>query len=170
MNKFSLQLFCIALLICSACNTSAPAQEKQDPTSTLINKASWLIGTWKNAKSKSNIYETWTMTDDLEFTGKSYLIKDGDTSFLEMISLVQDEDVLYYIPAPKNQNDGQPVPFKSTLVDENKMIFENPKHDFPQIISYQKINPDSLVAEISGTKDGQQEARTFPMRKINLPH
>jgi hypothetical protein len=46
------------------------------------------------------------------------------------------------------------------------MIFENPAHDFPQFISYTKITTDSLVAEISGTKNGQARKQRFPMKRI----
>jgi hypothetical protein len=49
---------------------------------------------------------------------------------------------------------------------DQKLVFENQQHDFPNIISYTKINADSLVAEISGVKNGQKQKQTFPMKRL----
>lgn len=131
-----------------------------------IKKAEWLIGTWENRTPKRSIYETWEKISDNEFSGKSYILKEQDTIVFETIRLVQEQDRLFYIPTVKNQNDGLPVRFTAKTISENKLVFENPKHDFPQTISYTKIDTNSLVAEISGTKNGQERKQTFPMKRV----
>jgi len=131
-----------------------------------IEKAEWLIGTWENKTSRGNIYETWSKTTDNEFSGKSYIVKEQDTIVFENIRLVQEQDGLFYIPTVKNQNDGLPVRFSTKTISETQLTFENPKHDFPQIISYIQISADSLVAEISGIKNGQERKQTFPMKRV----
>jgi len=131
-----------------------------------IKKAEWLIGTWKNTTPRGSIYETWSKANDNEFSGKSYIVKEKDTVVFENIRLVQEQDGLFYIPAVKNQNDGLPVRFATQTISETLLVFENPRHDFPQIISYTKISADSLVAEISGTKNGQERKQTFPMKRV----
>ncbi|NHN24840.1 hypothetical protein FIA58_004040 [Flavobacterium jejuense] len=131
-----------------------------------INKAKWLIGTWENKTPKGIIYETWNKSNDSQFSGKSYIIKEKDTIIFENIQLVQKQDGLFYIPIVKNQNSGLPVRFVSKIISETELVFENLQHDFPQIISYKKINSDSLVAEISGTKNGQKRRQTFPMKRV----
>jgi hypothetical protein len=45
------------------------------------------------------------------------------------------------------------------------LVFENKEHDFPQKITYTKISNDSIVAEISGMKDGKQSKESYPMKK-----
>jgi len=45
------------------------------------------------------------------------------------------------------------------------LIFEKPKHDFPQKITYNKISNDSLIAGISGMKDGKESKEKYPMKK-----
>lgn len=132
-----------------------------------LTKAEWLIGTWENKTPKGSLYETWSKINDHEFSGKSYMVKDKDTLVFEHIRLVQEEDGLFYIPTVKNQNDGLPVRFTSKTISETQLVFENPQHDFPQIISYTKINADSLVAEISGTKNGQARKQLFSMKRVN---
>jgi len=131
-----------------------------------IQKAEWLSGTWENKTRKGSIYETWTKSGQNEFSGKSYSVKDKDTIIFENIRLVRENKKLFYIPTVKNQNDGQPVRFVAKTISENQLVFENPQHDFPQIIAYTKITSDSLIAEISGTKNGQKRKQTFPMKRV----
>lgn len=132
-----------------------------------ITKAEWLTGTWENKTARGSIYETWNKTSETELAGKSYIVKEKDTVVFENIRLVQEKDGLFYIPAVKNQNDGLPVRFANKTISETQLVFENPQHDFPQVISYTKITPDSLVAEISGTKNGRERRQLFPMKRVH---
>ncbi|MEJ5995557.1 DUF6265 family protein [Pedobacter sp. Du54] len=131
-----------------------------------LSKAQWLIGTWENKTARGSIYETWVKKSDDEFLGKSYMKKENDTLVLEHIRLVKEANQLFYIPAVKNQNEGLPIRFGLKISSDTQLVFENPEHDFPQIISYTRINRDSLIAEISGTKNGQPRKQTFPMKKL----
>lgn len=135
--------------------------------SSEIRKTDWLIGTWENKTSRGIIFETWTKMSDNELFGKSYFINEKDTVVFETIRLVQKTDGLFYIPTVKNQNDGLPVRFAAKSISETQLVFENPQHDFPQVISYTKITPDSLVAEISGMNNGQERKLIFPMKRVN---
>jgi hypothetical protein len=134
--------------------------------SSNVRETEWLIGTWKNSTPKGNIYETWRRINDNELSGKSYFIKERDTIVFETIRLVQEQEGLFYIPIVKDQNNGAPVRFAATIVSETRLVFENPQHDFPQIISYTRIGPDSLRAEISGTRNGKSRKQIFPMERV----
>lgn len=131
-----------------------------------INKAEWLVGTWENKTPNGSIYETWSKISDYELAGKSYVVKEKETIVFENIRLVQEKDGLIYIPTVKDQNGGLPVRFTSTKISDTELVFENPQHDFPQIITYISIGADSLVAEISGTNNGHQRKQTFPMKRL----
>jgi hypothetical protein len=102
----------------------------------------------------------------VELSGKSYILKEKDTIVFETIQLLQEQNSLFYIPKVKNQNGDLPVRFTSKIVSDMQLIFENPQHDFPQIISYTKITADSLVAQIAGTKNGKERKQTFPMKRV----
>jgi len=128
-----------------------------------IKKAEWLIGTWENKTPRGSMYESWAKISDDELSGKSYMLKEKDTVVFETIRLVQEQNSLFYIPNVKNQNGGLPVRFATKTVSDMELVFENPQHDFPQIISYTKISKDSLVAEISGIINGKERKQTFPM-------
>ena len=148
-------------IICSVVFCAWTSNRKND-----IKKAGWLIGTWENKTPKGSIYETWNKTSDIEFAGKSYIVKEKDTIVFENIQLIQEQDGLFYIPTVKNQNNGLPVRFTTNTISETQLVFENPQHDFPQIISYTQINSDSLVAEISGTKNGKERRDVFSMKRV----
>lgn len=132
-----------------------------------IKKAEWLLGTWENKTQRGSIYETWTKTNEYELSGKSFMLKEKDTIVFETVQLLQEKSSLFYIPQVKNENEGLPVRFKEKLISDNELVFGNQLHDFPQIISYTKICADSLVAEISGTKNGKERSQKFPMKRIN---
>ncbi|MBK8635198.1 MAG: hypothetical protein IPN72_17185 [Saprospiraceae bacterium] len=131
-----------------------------------IKKAEWLIGTWENKTSRGSMYESWNKLNDSVLSGKSYIINEKDTIVFETIQIVQEENRLFYIPTVKNQNNNLPVRFAGKNITENQLTFENPDHDFPQIISYTKLGLDSLVAVISGVKNGQERKQTFAMKRV----
>lgn len=146
-----------ALLTLCTCTVKNPSN---------IKKIEWLVGTWEHKTSKGSIYETWRKADGNELVGKSYVIKNKDTILFESIRLVHEQRKLFYIPAVKDQNEGTPIRFEGKRISETHLVFENKMHDFPQVISYKKIGEDSLKAEISGLRNGKEERRYFPMRRI----
>lgn len=148
----------VGLMVCSAWNT------KQ---SNKLDSAEWLLGTWENKTAQGSIYETWSKTNEVEFAAMSYVLNKKDTIVYENIRLVLEDDELFYIPIVNNQNDGLAVRFINILSLETQLIFENKEHDFPQMISYTKKSENSLIAEISGTKNGRKRKITFPMNRLN---
>ena len=77
----------------------------------------------------------------------------------------QKGEELTYSAAVKGQNNDKPVAFKLTTQTEKQLVFENPKHDYPQKISYTQITSDSLVAKISGIQQGKPSSEQFSMKK-----
>jgi hypothetical protein len=126
----------------------------------------FLIGTWKNETSRGIIYESWTKENELELVGLGYSLANGDTTVYETLSIIKEPDAMYYIPRVMDQNEAQPVRFKAKEVTLKKLVFENPSHDFPQVITYRRIAADSIMAEISGSIDGQQRIQRFPMKRV----
>ncbi|WDF45353.1 DUF6265 family protein [Chryseobacterium sp. KACC 21268] len=156
MTKTNFALVAALLMICS-CTVKNAAH---------IRKMEWLVGTWEHTTSKGSVYETWQKANRNELSGNSYTIKNKDTLIFETIRLINEHGKLFYIPAVKDQNSGAPIRFEGKKISETQLVFENKMHDFPQVISYKKISEDSLKAEISGLRNGKEERRHFPMRRI----
>lgn len=148
------------LVLALASLTSCQAQKNES-----FVKAEWLIGTWENKTSNGTVYETWRKIAKDTFSGKNYALKDKDTVVFETILMVRENDDILYIPAVQNQNSGLPVRFKASITSEDVLTFENPEHDFPQVISYMRKGKDSLMAEISGLINGEGRSHKFPMKR-----
>jgi len=156
----------IALIcILTACSQK-PTIENEPIKPKKIAQANWLVGTWFSESGERSNYETWNIYNDSIYVGRSYSIHRGDTVSSESIKLVQQGEELNYIPTVQGQNNDMPVKFKLVSSDSNKLIFENPAHDFPQMITYWNVPPDSLIAEISGLINGEHQAQKFPMRRV----
>lgn len=130
-----------------------------------IKLSNWLIGKWENKSESGNLEETWTKVNDSTFQGQSYYIKGKDTLHFESIVLQQNGEELFYNPTVKGQNNDKPVSFKLTIITDKQLVFENPKHDYPQKITYNQITKDSLVAEISGMQQGKASSDNYSMKK-----
>lgn len=162
----------IPFLVVIALSLSIVSCQKKEEKKTvevkmypLIEKASWIIGSWGNTTKEGDLTETWTQLNDSILKGISFVQSGKDTLFTEHIEIIQKQNELFYNPRISNQNEGKMVSFKLTSSTEKELVFENPTHDFPQKITYTHISNDSLMAEISGKKDGKEEKESYPMKK-----
>jgi len=125
----------------------------------------WFLGKWENNSEQGDFKEIWKQENDSLLKGESYVTVKGDTVFHENVDLVAKQDSLFYVVSVKGENSEQPVSFYMTESSAHKVVFENPKHDFPTKIIYEKINNDSIVASISGKQNGKEVVEKFPMKK-----
>ena len=140
------------------------ATHAQTSDSDALKAFDWLNGNWMRTTSKSNSYESWTKKSMYLFDGISYSVKDNDTIIEERIKIVKDgNDIFYIADVPHNP---APVAFKLTEMSENKFVFENKTHDFPQTVVYERIADDKFIATIAGIKkDGKASAYSFEFIK-----
>ncbi len=141
----------------------AGCQKAQEPQ--MLAQSEWLLGNWENKAPEGHFLEQWNKADNEAFNGKSFFIVNKDTLFSENIELTQKDGAVFYTATVKGQNNNQPVAFKLTSSKPGELVFENPKHDYPQRIVYRKINDDSLVAIISGTQQGKKSLEQFPLKR-----
>jgi len=136
------------------------------PEQTELKEAEWLIGTWRDSEnSKPVIYENWKRINNDEFAGSNFVIRGNDTAFVESIRLVNSSEGVRYIPRKKDENH-LPVEFTTKEFSENRVVFENPRYDFPKTISYTKVTTDSLRVEIAGTKNGSGQNVFYSMVRV----
>ena len=116
--------------------------------------------------AKRTIYESWQVVSDKEMSSRSYMLRGSDTVILEKVSLVQNNDGIFYIPEVADQNQGKPVSFRLVNADKMKFTFENKEHDFPQRIIYHIVTKDSIHAWIEGTKNGKEMKSDYYFKKL----
>lgn len=161
INALRISVFIFPVLF--ACSNKST---KTNPYKQL-DSISWVIGAWENRHGDLYMYESWARHDDSTISGFSFALKGADTAFSELLNLEVRHGKLHYIPAVKEQNDGMPVVFIADgALTANTFAFSNPMHDFPQKITYRLVNPDSILAEISGTSGGTFRSEQFPMKRI----
>lgn len=167
MKKAVLYLSIItnSLLLTSCLKKEDQKNEIKSKKYTKLEDVKWLIGSWGNTTKEGNLTETWSQKNDSTLSGKTTFIAGKDTLFTETIEIIQTKDSLFYNTSVSNQNEGKIISFKSSFASKNEIVFKNSKHDFPQKIEYKKIASDSLVAKISGNKQGKESFEEYPMKK-----
>jgi hypothetical protein len=162
---------CIAVIFASSCGTDEQKGSQDTSTETpVLNKIeqlNWVLGTWQNVTPDGTFTEHWERAGEGLFSGHgSFVSPKGDTLFSEYIELEAVNDTLYYKPVVSGQNDGKETVFEGTAISSDEAVFENPAHDFPQRIIYQKPTDSTLYARIEGIKDGVEKQEEFSFKKV----
>jgi hypothetical protein len=120
-----------------------------DAQAQSLDAYTWLTGTWKQ---KGNIFEKWVFNvDRTALAGTGFKIsKQGDTTVLEKIVIRFEKGDFYYV-ADAAQNTA-PVWFKIVETTPQYFLAENPEHDFPKYIRYQRIGEKKLRATVGAGK------------------
>lgn len=137
----------VVLILCSLSTsaTSSVAQERAFALSDL----SWMAGRWQTAAGgRVQIEEHWMAPAGSSMLGMSRTVAGDKTVEFEYVRVEQRADGIYYVAHPKARCPG--TDFKLTGLTGVQAVFENPAHDFPKRIIYQKGADGSLTASIDG--------------------
>lgn len=164
LKSFSFSVILI-LAVLSSCKKETKTEVPVKTYSNLA-KAEWFIGEWGNKSAEGELTERWKKENDSVYLGESYfVVGEKDTVFAEHVRLEEANRKLSYTVSIPGQNKELPVSFEMTSATDNQIVFENPKHDFPNKIIYNLVEKDSLIAEISGLKKGKPYTEKFVMKK-----
>ena len=105
-----------------------------------------LEGTWKH--EQQDLYEHWDRLAGQNLKGLSYEVKKGRMEIREYLELEWLNGSAVYTATVPDQNSGEGITFLLKRSD-SVLVFENPAHDFPKRISYQRINDNALVVTLS---------------------
>jgi len=126
-----------------------------------IRRLSWLQGCWEADSADSSVEEQWMAPRGGTMVGVSRTVRGDRLVAYELVVVREQGEQLAYEAHPS----GQPsAVFVSRTVQGESVVFENPQHDFPQRIGYQRSGKD-LLAWIEGTRDGQVRRIDFPYRR-----
>ena len=125
-----------------------------------------LKGSWESERKKGKLIEQWTIVNDSTLHGYSFIKTGSDSIPEEKVELVLRNGKILYIAAAARQNDDKPVPFTLISIENGKYIFENKAHDFPQRITYQLADENTLNAAIYGPMDGKEIEVQFNFKRI----
>ncbi|WP_421788447.1 DUF6265 family protein [Hyphobacterium sp.] len=111
----------------------------------LANDLDWITGHWRGEDGGQVSEEIWTNGDGGLHLGVNRTVIDGQARGYEFLLIAMTEDGATYCAQPGGN---EATCFASTSVAANRAVFENPEHDFPQRIVYQR-DGDVLTATIS---------------------
>ncbi len=124
----------------------------------------WLQGCWAAPGSEAGSVEIWSSSAGGSLLGLARSVRDGRTVAHEFLQIRDDGQGIAFIAQPSGQPQAR---FPLRLLDSTQVLFENPAHDFPQRISYQRQGRDAVLAAIEGREDGRIRRIEFPMRRVS---
>jgi Domain of unknown function (DUF6265) len=147
----------------------APPPMKTEITpSTKVKLADigWLAGCWiSKPGSVSNAFESWTRPLGNMVAGMGVTVKDGKAVAYEYMRIeAKDDGTLVFTAKPFDKPEAS---FTNTSDDAKNLVFENPKHPFPQRVIYKVEKDGSIEARIDGDMKGERRAALFPMEKAD---
>jgi hypothetical protein len=122
----------------------------------------WIAGNWTGAIGRATVEENWLTPAGGAMLGVSRTVAGARMVGFEFLRIVQRDAEIYYIAQPQ----GRPTTeFKLTSATATKAIFENPKHDHPKMITYEKDAEGNLLVTVEGGEQGQHKKQQFLLRR-----
>jgi hypothetical protein len=124
-----------------------------------VGDLAWLAGCWESSRAGRHISEQWMAPEGNTLMGMSRTVAGGKTSEYEFLLIREGARGLEYVAKPSGQAEGT---FTSVRVSANEVVFENPTHDFPTRVIYQRRPAGGLTAAVEGTMNGQSRRIEYP--------
>jgi hypothetical protein len=128
---------------------------------------SFMAGCWRGGDAQTSMEEVWTRADGGTMMGTARVLAGGKTVFSEFVEVAEKPAGLVMTVALGIGKPG--VSFTRIPAGADEVVFENPKHDFPQRIRYRKQADGAVTARVEGVEKGQAKAEDFPYKKVACP-
>lgn len=107
----------------------------------------WMAGCWAGQRGGERFLERWIVADPLTLLSVAHTTKDGRMTAFEFLRVTVRDGKVLYIAQPNGRT---PTEFTATSITADRIVFENPAHDFPKRVIYQRKTADWLSASIDG--------------------
>lgn len=153
-------ILALALLLLAV--APSPRADSPPPLPSTVDSLAWIVGCWARTDAEKGSGETWRRSGD-RLVGQGRTVVGGRVAETEALEIRRDERGLVLVARPNGQ---EPTTFRLVRASGTAMVFENPFHDFPQRIVYERKG-DALDAKIEGTLvGGKKKVVPFPMTAI----
>lgn len=127
-----------------------------------IAKLAWMSGCWALDRNGTRVEEHWSSPAGGVMLGYSRTIRPSRPTSFEQIRIEAKEGELLYVPIVGKQG---PIPFTLVKSSEQEVVFENPKHDYPQRIAYKRLG-DELHARTELLDEAKPRTQSFPYKRV----
>lgn len=124
---------------------------------------SWLAGCWATPGAEPGSGEMWTSPAGGTLLGVSRTVRGGQTVAWEFMVIRDEADGTYFVAKPSGQPEAR---FRAVSLSATKAVFENPAHDFPQRVIYERRTPTAVTGRIEGTTGGRARSADFPLESV----
>ncbi|MBX3275481.1 MAG: hypothetical protein KF729_34800 [Sandaracinaceae bacterium] len=117
------------------------------PPPAALDTIGWMRGVWQaRTETGAATVELWTPTGADTWMGLGRTVEDGRVTHHEVLRMERHADGVRYVAAPAGQ---ARTAFALTRASEASARFENPDHDFPTWITYER-SQRTMTASIGG--------------------
>jgi len=126
----------------------------------------WMAGAWRGTVDGVSMEEHWTTADGNVMVGMHRDVRAGGKASFEFMRIEKSAGgALVYQAMPG----GRPAtPFTLKESSEQRVVFENAAHDFPQRIIYWR-DGERLCARVEGTISGKSQSEQWCWARATAP-
>ena len=157
-------LVCGLGLAIAGCRSTPGVPAGVEPGNDLAGLG-WLAGSWVLVSGEAVSEEHWTQPRGGTMLGLNRTVIDGRTAAFEYLRIEAAPDGIAFLASPQ----GRHPPTRFALIESGpqRAVFENPHHDFPNRIVYERRG-ERLDAGIAGQQDGQPISEEWSWRRTTL--
>ena len=122
----------------------------------------WLAGCWAGERGGERFQERWVAADASTLLSVAHTTKGGKMTAFEFIRVIVRDGKAVYVAQPGGV---PPTEFTATTMTEDRVVFENPAHDFPKRVIYERNGADRLTASIDGGS-GRVNRVEYAMKRV----
>ena len=120
-----------------------------EPAKATIADMAWLTDAWAGTRNTSSIEERWSPPRGGAMLGVSRTVRGEKMTAFEYLRIVERDGGLVYVAQPGGKS---PTEFVLAELDNQRCVFLNPRHSYPQRIVYELSNEGVLTASIGFAK------------------
>jgi hypothetical protein len=122
-----------------------------------VEALAWMSGAWVEDTPKGRVAETWLGPGNGVMVAVNLSTFAGGRKSFEFLRIADTADGVTYFASPG----GRPATeFRLKELGEQRVVFENAGHDFPQRILYWREG-EALVARIEGSIQGRSRSQQW---------
>lgn len=150
-------LFSLCLLVVFSCKETSTIDDHLDLRSKLEGK-------WIAKAFDGELHEQWVLNEFGWMQQQAYYIEASDTSYAAQTQIQKVDEDIILLSVIKNSN---PKIFKATLVEEDKIIFENSDYKNPFQVKYEFLSSENYRRTIKGRENDSLVVYEFNFEKSN---
>lgn len=127
------------------------------------DRAAWIAGCWRGVVADRVFEEQWMTPSAGLMLGAGRTVQNGRVTTYEQMRIETDGDRLVFTSKPLGKPEDS---FPALAGDDQRVVFENLAHPFPQRIIYQRDGDTGLAARIEGSRGDRIVGVDFPMKRV----